>query len=922
MRKIFGWLLAAVLAGALTLGTTDAIGRGGQTAGIPGPVKTIITQMAADDVEHGTGPQRQFVISTITKDYPEVKGSDVGIFYIREYKRFKKMEGPPPSPFLDALPVEYRALLEQLQSQAPWLIAALAVIFGALQNVAVQVWVVKPFKVANEWIYQQLAGYPVLWGRALQRYRAALLESYEELKIPFRQNRPLQMKDVYVPLKAGASVMQLQEIDAYQAVTKHHRLAIKGAPGSGKTMLMRYLALTYAWGKLLLPGRPIPILLELHRVSDKALTEEKLIAALVEALDRYDFPKAERFVCEGLKRGHIMLLFDGLDEVSADARWHVARCIEDFLEKYDDCRAVFTCRTMVYNNEFEESVDRTLEVAEFSDRQIRQFLGAWAKEMPQGKSVDGLLRTLRERPRIIALARNPLLLTMIAYLYADTEFELPFSRAEFYQRATLLLLDEWQRERNHYKAVEKQRVLQHLALYNQDAQGLEQDAQQDRKAIAYETLLEQIKEVLPKLNRSPQTDTEPILKEIVERSGLLIKVDKTGSSYQFAHLTLQEFFAAEALIGDEAGLMQRFESEPGAWRETVKLWCGIATDSTRAIFRVHELDSVTGFECLADAQTVDEGVANRIIESFKARIGEATKSEELAKALGNVASNSRPRGRKVFSFLEQTIAEVPTGVGDETARLGAARALSLTNVSQAAAVLARHHETWQPARDFLIRMGNLAIPTLLGLKSSSALADLFRIGTPEAAQAFAPLLWDPDPMVTAQAAWYLAHFWPQDYIKEALKEIEIEDTWRGQAALDWVWSPFAKEDGEVLTILANRIGYLLSQQRSPAEGGATLGLFAEPRLMIPICAIETLSTVELPKQLTPEATALLEQDDATPDLSQKKQVEVDRCLDSVPDTSPWKAYLRTLSPAIQLDLLSRLLANPARPSEKEDWRNL
>ena len=52
------------------------------------------------------------------------------------------------------------------------------------------------------------------------------------------------MREIYVPLKvAGKKDSPL--IEAEEAL-KYRRLMVKGAPGSGKTMLMKYLALSFA----------------------------------------------------------------------------------------------------------------------------------------------------------------------------------------------------------------------------------------------------------------------------------------------------------------------------------------------------------------------------------------------------------------------------------------------------------------------------------------------------------------------------------------------------------------------------------------------------------------------------------------------------------------------------------------------------
>jgi hypothetical protein len=459
--------------------------------------------------------------------------------------------------------------------------------------------------------YNRLAGYKPFWWTALRQYRRALVKRYQELKIPFRPGRPLDMQEVYVPLKA-AETSDLDSIDAYQAIGQHKRLMVVGAPGAGKSMLLRHIALTYAQGELAhFPTQPIPILLELNRLNDSSIP---LRDHLVEILEQNDFPRADNFLEAGLEHGLLMLLFDGLDEVNRAVRERVVNQIKDLLNEHPDCRAVITCRTAVYNGEFADWADQKLEIVEFSDQQIQRFLSSWQPDMPRGKSIEHLLRNLRERPRIVALARNPLLLTIIAYLYTDTTFVLPHSRTEFYRTSVTVLLEQWKEQRNRYKAVQKRLVLQHLALFNQDS-AIQRG--QDRRSMDLPTVLAEIKRVLPSLTLKDE-DAQPILDEIVERSGLLITLDG-GLRYQFTHLTLQGFFAALALEPDAEGLIRRFKTDRDAWRETVKLWCGLEHDSTRLIRELYADDAVMAFECLGDAQQVDSDFAEEVITAGRGR---------------------------------------------------------------------------------------------------------------------------------------------------------------------------------------------------------------------------------------------------------------------------------------------------------------
>jgi hypothetical protein len=621
-----------------------------------------------------------------------------------------------------------------------------------------------------KWFYNKFAGTKLFENFALKKYRSTLIGRYQKLNIPFRPNRPLEMQEIYVPLKVAGSSGSSIETD--KALKEYRRLMVKGAPGSGKSMLLKYLALSYAKGRMLnLLDRPMPILLELNTLNDPSLNVEKLEQELVKVCDRNHFPKADRFITRGLKDGRLMLLFDGLDEVSSSVRPHVIRCLKELLGKYQNCRAIITCRTAIYNNEFADITDQTLEVEEFSDRQIRQFLQVWKTEMPADKSVEGLINTLQDRPTIMALARNPLLLTIIAYLYSDTSFILPHSRAEFYAKATGILLELRDQERNipnQYSGIHKRRLLQHLAFYSQSNANRQQ---QDRRSLTHEVILEQTKKVLPSLNID-QKEAAPIIDEIVQRSGLLLRIDG-GERYQFSHLTLQEYFAASALVDKQDELIQQWKTTPSDWREVVKLWCGLTSDSTTLIEVVYQNDSLTAFECLADAREVRQEVARKVTGYFKTLLGQV-ENELIIDAFGAVAADSSPRGRDLFNFLVKNLDNTES----INCRKMAAQSLAMTNLPQAVWELAeRYKDGDNIVRNSLVKMGNLAVPKLKLLAEGgnlNALADLRTIATPEAAVTLVPFLWNSlNEEVTYHSAWHLGELLLQPEIEESLRTYSL-----------------------------------------------------------------------------------------------------------------------------------------------------
>ena len=198
-----------------------------------------------------------------------------------------------------------------------------------------------------------------------------------------------------------------------------------------------------------------------------------------------------------LEEGSLLLLFDGFDEVGKSERNDVAQKINDFGARYSSCPIMITSRPPAYNREFNDLADRHVDIVPFSDQQIQQFLRVWnttltayedqldeeqrrqAQRKRHPKVVGRLGSLLDENPRIKAMARNPLLLTIIAYLYTDTPSVMPRSRTEFYKKATEELLNNRRRDEefNQFTISTKERVLRNLAVRFQGQKG------QDRRTV-------------------------------------------------------------------------------------------------------------------------------------------------------------------------------------------------------------------------------------------------------------------------------------------------------------------------------------------------------------------------------------------------------------------------------------------------------
>jgi hypothetical protein len=833
----FLWLVAYVL---LTQAAAVVAQTATQTPSARDAVVEKIEARARSDVKDGLTRQTQFAVELFRDNEAGLTAMQVAEIYDAGYQREKERD-----PFRNIRP------------DLGWIVAAVIALITIVGTV-LQKSIAELVKAAGKEVYKRFSGTILLRPWALSCYRAALKAKYVNISLPFRPNRPLSMREVYVPLRVSGSADEGlteagsllprngngsglagygDEVEARQALSRYKRLMVKGLPGAGKSMLMKYIVFKYAEGGFVeLPDRPVPILLELHRLNDPTTTLEK---QLVEELKRNDFDHGESFAARNLKNGRLMLLLDGLDEVSGGERARVVQHVKDFMGQYGKCRVVITCRTAVYRNDFGENVEQTMDIVDFNDSQIRQFLRSWELDSIPDKSVEQLMQTLLQRPLILKMARNPLLLTIIAYLYADTDVKLPQSRAEFYRKATDILLDVWHEKYNTFPARKKRRVLEQLALANQDSA---RERPHDPMSMDYETVKRQALLAL-KEDLKPE-EAESLIAEIEKRSGLLLSIDG-GARYQFAHLTLQEYFAATKLKDDGAGLVGRFRADPERWRETVKLWCGLEHGQTepitRLIWEINDLDPITAFECIADAQDVDMRQVGGIIDGYKQKLNHPDREDPVVRAFGAVASDTRPRGAQVFAFLAETVRDD----ADVERRKAAATALALTNLPSAAAILAEQYGKLSEIPTLLVSMGDLAVPELAGRAEDgdeNALDCLRLIGTPLAAHMLAGMLWnDTKTDVQRAAAWRLASLLRHKHIEEALSAYALTPLQRAAARLDYVWEPFAEDANSPLSIIAGRVAYLLADSDNHWQPHPTTIPDIDPRLGIPLCAVNAWS---------------------------------------------------------------------------------
>jgi hypothetical protein len=257
-----------------------------------------------------------------------------------------------------------------------------------------------------------------------------------------------------------------------------------GAPGSGKTTFLRWLAFHMARATLSLNTYPLPHGLGRPQVPVLIQTKEYAVRLEKDYLTVRQFlivqwsnihPNLPQKLLDELSQGRCLVLFDGLDQgTTLNVRRRVIAAIHEFIADYssDDPNNYnrFIVSSRITENEpgaFARYAYYTL--LDLTGQQIEQLLANWCfaiaryrtvaskgmqpltgqeeaeARMAGAKRQEQLMHMLRDNADLLQLAANPLALTMMVLLQASGR-NLLQHRIELYQMLTRTLLDTWNRE--------------------------------------------------------------------------------------------------------------------------------------------------------------------------------------------------------------------------------------------------------------------------------------------------------------------------------------------------------------------------------------------------------------------------------------------------------------------------------------------
>jgi hypothetical protein len=522
-------------------------------------------------------------------------------------------------------------------------------------------------------------------------------------------SRRLRLENLFVPLHLDVDVgPEGQKTDrrAVGAVLADQRVALLAPPGGGKSTLIKRLAIAYAdpsrrgeIGDELPDCEWLPLFFRCRELRDLA---RRSFAELLDALSqrepvRQHAAAFRAHVDAELLRGRVLLLVDGLDEISDPGDRAAFVCtLRTALQAYPGTAFVVTSREAGFRHVASHLAPVCLQatLSAFDKSDIRRLSVAWHTEVigdtPRVRAdAEELAATIAENDRISQLAINPLLLTTLL-LVRRWVGSLPTRRAVLYGKAVEVLLMTWNTE--GHDPIPQEEALPQLC-YVGAAMMFEGIQTISRPKLA--ALLQESRDSLPTELGYVEGSVEDFIHRVEDRSSLLMMTGLDVESgqlvefFEFRHLTFQEYLTALALVKgwhpgrqDEDTLVSVLSPylNNSKWREVIPLAAVLGGKETESLIRVltHESEGLLPTEVHAENEILtalgnclaDEAAARP--ETIRAAISTLVSQGSLFSrvrftrsiANGRYGNDLRAEARRAFLACSSKISESASVLAD------------------------------------------------------------------------------------------------------------------------------------------------------------------------------------------------------------------------------------------------------------------
>jgi len=425
-------------------------------------------------------------------------------------------------------------------------------------------------QAAREAYFDYLArefGYIRFEGMPTDREAGAVKAELERLFVP------LLFKPLDLFNKSENTLDRFVEPFGIEAVLeKSQNAAILAKPGGGKSTLLKRIALAYAFPERRtqvdgdrLPDEPwFPVYIRCRDLENSA---GRSIIEIMEGIVRHAELKRyengfKKLLDEELQQGKLLLLVDGLDEISEEKRRDAfVDQLRRFAATYPLARLVITSREAGFRAVAGSIANycQSYTIAELNDEQIRALSDKWHEIIMGGAEAavesEKTCTTILKEERIRALAENPLLLTTLLFVKRWRGY-LPSKKCDLYNAMINLLLVTWNAEGHAKMDIDETEPQLAYIAYKMTVRGVQTATKSELRSWISEA-----RQQLPEILGYTQVSPTEFIKQVEERSSLLILKGKEENEnglledcYEFSHLSFQEYLTAKAVA--EAWLPQ------------------------------------------------------------------------------------------------------------------------------------------------------------------------------------------------------------------------------------------------------------------------------------------------------------------------------------------------------------------------------